>query len=124
MRGAASVDRKFLRTSFLVVVLLHSVFAEAADPEQQPNWPQWRGPTFDCLSTGTDLVDSWPESGPLVLWTREIGQGYSSFIAVGPHIFTQAQTLYEQAVLCLDAETGKTVWSSRYGWPYDGGGLY
>ena len=22
------------------------------------------------------------------------------------------------------AETGRTLWSYRYGWPYDGGGLY
>lgn len=47
-----------------------------------------------------------------MLWTRELGQGYSSFIAAGPHVFTQAQTLYEQDVVCLDAETGRILWST------------
>ncbi len=88
------------------------------------DWPQWRGPNHDAISVETGLAESWPEAGPPVLWTKEIGKGYSSFIAVGDRVWTQTQTLYEQAVVCLDAETGETVWSQKYGWPYDGGGLY
>jgi len=108
----------------IAVVLVCGGIALAGKPERQAGWPQWRGPTFDGISTETGLADAWPAAGPPVLWTRELGQGYSSFIAVGPHVFTLTQTLYEQAVVCLDADTGKTVWSSRFGWPYDGGGLY
>lgn len=105
-------------------VLLAGGAALAVEPEESSGWPQWRGPTFDGISSETGLAESWPEAGPPVLWTRELGQGYSSFIAVGSHVFTLTQTLYEQAVVCLDADTGQTVWSSRFGWPYDGGGLY
>ena len=89
-----------------------------------PRWPQWRGATHDAISVETGLAESWPEAGPPVLWTKEIGKGYSSFIAVGDRVWTQTQTLYEQAVVCLDAQTGETIWSQKYGWPYDGGGLY
>src|SRR5678810_969292 len=92
------------------LLVLAGSAVQSAEPDSSPAWPQWRGPTFDCISAETGLADSWPEAGPPVLWTREIGKGYSSFIAVGPHVFTQTQTLYEQAVVCLDAETGKTVW--------------
>ncbi|MBC8117704.1 MAG: PQQ-like beta-propeller repeat protein, partial [Candidatus Saccharimonas sp.] len=92
--------------------------ADAAD------WPQWRGPNRDAVSVETGLAESWAESGPPVLWTKEIGKGYSSFIAAGDRVWTQTQTLYEQAVVCLDAATGETIWSQKYGWPYDGGGLY
>ena len=98
--------------------------ARAQDATSTAQWPQWRGPTFDAVSVETGLAESWPESGPPVLWTKEIGKGYSSFIAVGDRVWTQTQTLYEQAVVCLDAATGETIWSQRYGWPYDGGGLY
>lgn len=118
---SGEISYKTMR-ALLVCTFLAQTIVQAAQPE--PDWPQWRGPTFDGISTETGLADSWPESGPPVLWTNAIGQGYSSFVAVGPHVFTQTQTLYEQAVVCLDAETGKTVWSSRYSWPYDGGGLY
>ena len=97
---------------------------EAANESTEPIWPQLRGPTFDSHSAETGLADSWPEGGPPVVWTRELGQGYSGFIAVGKRLFTQTQTMYRQSLVCLDAETGDTVWTHHYGWPYDGGGLY
>jgi len=96
----------------------------AAGPASDTDWPQWRGPQADGHSAEIHLLETWPETGPPVLWSREIGQGYSSLIVVGNRVFTQEQTLYEQAVICLDADTGQTVWSTRYGWPYEGGGLY
>ena len=118
------IRRAFAVCALFVFVLLSGGSSRAAEPVPSGGWPQWRGPTFDGISLDTNLVESWPESGPPVLWTREIGRGYSSLIAVGPHVFTQTQSLYEQAVVCLDADTGKTIWSTRYGWAYDGGGLY
>jgi|GEM_PF-367190 hypothetical protein len=90
----------------------------------ETNWPQLRGPTFDSISTDTGLADSWPPDGPPVLWTREIGQGYSGFVAVGKRVFTQSQSLYQQSVICLDSQSGQTVWTYNCGWPYEGGGLY
>lgn len=107
----------------LLMVTLTPGASCGADPESR-GWSQWRGPTFDGISEESGIAETWPADGPPVIWTREIGSGYSSLIAVGEHVFTQVQTLYEQAVVCLDAETGETVWSSHYGWPYDGGGLY
>lgn len=95
------------------------------DPgDSSAGWPQWRGATHDGMSRETGIADQWPEGGPPVLWARDIGQGYSGFIAVGDKVYTQTQTLYEQAVICLDADTGRQLWSYRYGWPYEGGGLY
>ena len=126
MHGIQEAVARFARHIRLLLVAAAIIGATAfgAEPDSGVDWPQWRGPAFDAISTESGLADSWPEAGPPVLWTRELGQGYSSFIAVGPHVFTQTQTLYEQAVVCLDADTGTTVWSSRYAWPYEGGGLY
>jgi outer membrane protein assembly factor BamB len=88
------------------------------------DWPHWRGLHYDARSQETDLADSWPAEGPPVLWTREIGQGYSGVIAVENCLYTQAQTLTEQKVLALNADTGETIWEHRYDWPYDPGGMY
>lgn len=94
------------------------------DASATPGWPHRRGPHYDAVSDETDLADSWPPKGPPALWTREIGRGYSGLIAVGDRVFTQAQSLTGQSVVCLDADTGKQVWGHRYGWPYEPGGMY
>ena len=89
-----------------------------------PGWPHLRGPYYNAESANTELADSWPAEGPPVLWTCEVGCGYSSVIAVGNRVYTQAQTLTEQKVLSLDADTGQTIWEHRYGLPYDPAGMY
>lgn len=88
------------------------------------DWPQWRGPTHDGLASAEKLVDAFPEKGPPILWVRELGQGYSGFSVAEGKAYTQAQSLYQQSLFCLDAATGRTLWSYNYAWPYDGGGLY
>ena len=32
------------------------------------NWPQFRGPNRDGISTESGLLRAWPEAGPEVLW--------------------------------------------------------
>jgi hypothetical protein len=96
----------------------------------QSGWPFVRGANFDGHSAEGGLVDSWPDEGPPVLWTRELGQGYSAFVAAPvdaagkSRVFTQTQTLAGQVVLCLDADTGETIWSYRYDWPFEAAGVY
>ena len=91
---------------------------------EDPGWPHLRGPHYNGLSDETGLPDAWPPDGPPVLWTRELGQGYSAFTAVDGRVVTQTQSTYSQSVLCLDAETGDEIWEHRYGWPYDAASLY
>ena len=90
----------------------------------RPGWPHRRGPNYNGISSETGLADSWPEDGPPVLWARDVGRGYSASTVVGDRVYTQAQSLSKQEVLCFDANTGETVWSHRYGWPYDPAGMY
>lgn len=115
----SSMPAEFRSTCCWVVGLLALTGTASAG-----DWPQWRGPNGDGFAVDEDLADTWPETGPPVLWTREIGQGYSAFVVADGRAYTQSQTLYEQRLLCLDAETGEELWSHRYGWPFDGGGLY
>jgi outer membrane protein assembly factor BamB len=89
-----------------------------------PGWPHLRGPTHDAVSPETGLADAWPTKGPPVLWMRELGPGYSALIAVGGRVYTQDQDLAGQSVLCLDADSGQTIWEYRVGWPYEPGGMY
>lgn len=109
------------------LVVRHDLRGEvAADTGEDagPGWPQLRGVGYDGRSGEVGLADSWGAQGPPVLWNREIGAGYSGVIARGGRAYTQAQSLTEQKVVCLEADTGRTVWEHRYGWPYQAGGMF
>ncbi|HYW78000.1 MAG TPA: PQQ-binding-like beta-propeller repeat protein, partial [Thermoguttaceae bacterium] len=105
-----------------------SLRPQAVDSVQEsasaPGWPSRRGPRRDGVSDEAGLADQWPAEGPPVLWTRELGRGYSGLIAVGDRVYTQTQSISAQSVVCLDADTGQTVWEHRYGWPYEAAGMY
>src|SRR5262245_33802171 len=88
------------------------------------DWPHLRGPLYDAVSAETGLADSWPAEGPPQLWSSDLGQGYSGFIVAGGKVYTQRQTLGGQYVLCLDPETGRKVWETRYDWAWQPGGAY
>ncbi|MFN0052104.1 MAG: PQQ-binding-like beta-propeller repeat protein [Planctomycetales bacterium] len=91
---------------------------------EAPDWPFLRGPAFDGHADDTPLAEAWPESGPPVLWSRRLGQGYSGIVAAGRRVWTQYQSLSGQFVVCLDADTGETLWEHRYDWPYEAAGVY
>jgi len=91
---------------------------------QEKGWPHRRGPHWNAVSDEDGLADSWPDEGPPVLWIREIGNGYSGFSVIGHRAFTQTQSLTEQKVVCLNADTGETIWEYAYAWPYEAAGMY
>ena len=40
------------------------------------DWPQYFGPNRDGLSTQKGILRSWPQQGPEVLWTVDVGIGF------------------------------------------------
>lgn len=108
-----------LRSSLLAWLLIGIAGASRAG-----DWPHWRGPTHDGHVAEANIVDALPPGGLPVLWMRQLGQGYSGFAVVGDRAYTQFQTLYGQELVCLDAGTGKTLWSHKYAPAFEAGGLY
>jgi outer membrane protein assembly factor BamB len=94
------------RIFFLVfIILAHS--ALAAD------WPQWRGPNRDGISSETGLLASWPSGGPTVVWKISgLGVGYSSFSIVNGRMYTQGQRGNQEFVIALDVKTGEKLWET------------
>ena len=124
--GAALAIAPYLVSTSAALVFRGATIQDGHNQSEpaDADWPHLRGPHYNAHSDETGLADCWPPEGPPVLWTREIGRGYSGVIAVGGQVYTQTQTLTEQLVLALDAETGQTLWKHGYGWPYDAGGTY
>lgn len=116
--------RRFIGQAILSGLWLTVILLQVHGQSTIPNWEFYRGAAFDGKSSETGLVDSWPSEGPPVLWVRDLGQGYSSFVGRGNRVFTSYQTLTSQFVVCLDASTGDTLWKHAYDWSYQTAGLY
>jgi outer membrane protein assembly factor BamB len=88
------------------IVLLHTA-ASAAD------WPQWLGPERNGISAETDLLKSWPASGPQTLWRQSLGRGFSGISISQGRAFTMYAADKDEFIVCLDAATGKELWRFR-----------
>lgn len=105
-------------------ILLALAIAASLVASVRGDWPHLRGVNYDGVSADTGLADVWPAHGPTRLWSRDLGQGYSGFILAAGKLFTQRQTLGGQYLLCLDPDSGQTLWEYRYDWAWKPGGDY
>ncbi len=77
------------------------------------DWPQWRGPNRDGISSETGLLTEWPSRGPKAVWRISgLGEGYSSFSIVNGRMYTQGQRGKQEFVLALDVKTGNKLWET------------
>jgi outer membrane protein assembly factor BamB len=105
-----------------IVIALGTLDAPALTAAAAPggNWPQWRGPLRDGVSTETGLLTSWPKGGPPKVWSISgLGRGFSSVAVTGGRIYTMGDLRDGQYVIALDEETGKQIWATRVGKIYN-----
>lgn len=81
---------------------------------EDPDWTRWGGPSQNFRAPAAGISNAWPSSGPERLWSRELGDGYSTILAAGGRLYTMYRAGDDEAVVCLDAKTGETVWERRY----------
>jgi outer membrane protein assembly factor BamB len=102
-----------LRRSLVVVGMLCCSFLAMAAPV---DWPEWRGPNRDSVSTEKGLLQTWPAGGPKLLWeAKGIGAGYATVSVVGNRIYTTGDKGESGFVFALNAADGKEIWSARIG---------
>ena len=115
------------RTSIAAVWLACGLAAMAAD------WPNYRGPDHNGISSETEWKADWGEAGPKVLWQASVGKGSSSVVTSAGRACTMGNFGKKEAdekdtVSCFDAGTGKVIWTHSYPCPllpkyYEGGTL-
>ena len=83
------------------------------------DWPQWRGPNRDGISTETNWSTNWPAAGPKQLWKMNVGTGCSAVAISDGKLFAVGNATDTDTVFCLDAATGQVVWKYSYACPLD-----
>jgi len=92
--------------------------ASAAEGE----WPQYRGPNRDNISSDKGLLDSWPADGPKLAWKQTgLGLGYSSVAIANGKLFTMGNRGNDEMLLALNVSTGEPIWATRTGRAYHDG---
>lgn len=98
------------------------------------DWPQWMGPQRDGVWRESGIVESLP-SVPKYRWRTPVGAGYAGpAVAAGKvyitdrvlaegasnpeNSFNRATVAGQERVHCLDASTGKYLWTHSYDCPY------
>jgi outer membrane protein assembly factor BamB len=78
------------------------------------DWPHWRGPTRDGVTTESSgwAGGRWLADKPD--WTANVGRGASSPLVVAGRVYALGRTGGRDVVRCLDARDGKELWAAGY----------
>ncbi len=112
------------RVLIFLAVLAAVAVGQVVSAQLKPgpgDWPAWRGPDRNGISTETGLLKQWPEGGPKLAWKIEgIGGGYSTpSIAAGRIYVTGTKADNKEFVIALDIKDGKEVWATQAGMTID-----
>ena len=118
---SASISGRWTKTAEELYLAEHAS-ATAASPTPSPesenrplalapgDWPDYRGANRQGELHGTKIATDWKAAPPKLVWRQRIGPAWSSFVVLGNRLYTQEQRGEEEAVVCLDATSGKEQW--------------
>jgi len=80
-------------------------------------WTAFRGDRRDAICTDdTPLARQWPDSGPPVLWTVELGDGYAGAAIAGgcAYVLDYDEEAQADVMRCFSMADGREVWRNSY----------
>jgi len=80
------------------------------------DWDHWRGPNRDGLVA--EPSGSWPPAAPA--WSSNVGEGSTSPLVSKGRLYVMGWKGNVDTLRCLDAATGKELWTSGYPCPPHG----
>ena len=108
--------------SFAALGVALSASLVAQDPSSvalaKGDWPQILGPNRNGIYTGSEIVPSFPRTGPPALWKRDVGAGFAGPAVAGDRLILFHRVNNRETVEAMDANTGKTIWTFDYATSY------
>jgi outer membrane protein assembly factor BamB len=78
------------------------------------DWPVFLGPSGAGVTSDAGLADHWPKGGPPIVWSKQIGSGYSAPSVRAGKLVIHHRQRNESIVECLNAATGDHIWKNEY----------
>lgn len=98
--------RKFLSS----LVLLSAALVSNAQ-----EWPQFLGPNGNSTSPQKNVLHTWPQTGPQVLWSVNIGIGYGGTVVKNGKVYLlDRNDKVGDKMRCFELTTGKELWNFEY----------
>lgn len=104
------------RTAFRRHLALLALWAASLQfPAEADDWPEWRGPRRDGISSESGIIAEWPAGQqPRVAWRAQVGRGHSSISVSNGRAYTMGWDGQQDTVYCLDAASGRVLWKQSY----------
>lgn len=94
--------------------VVNAAISTEAPPPTDGEWPAFRGPHRNGISSEKDWSTTWPADGPKRLWSAEVGLGYSAVSVAAGRAYTIGNRNGQETVYCFDAVTGRELWKHSY----------
>lgn len=101
--------KKYQGLISLLAMILSVLGANAQD------WPQFLGPNGNSTSQQKNIIRTWPQTGPQVLWSVNIGIGYGGTVVKEGKIYLlDRNDNTGDKMRCFELATGKELWNFEY----------
>jgi outer membrane protein assembly factor BamB len=98
---------KMLVPVIVLFVCISNIYAQ--------DWPQYLGPNGNSSSPQKGILRSWPEKGPEVLWTVNVGIGYGGPVVKDGKVYLlDRDDKVGDKMRCFDLSSGKELWNFGY----------
>ena len=97
-------------TVIVLLFCLANVYAQ--------DWPQYLGPNRNSTSSEKGILRTWPEKGPEVLWTVDVGIGFGGPVVKDGKVYLlDRDDEIGDNMRCFDLSNGKELWNFAYDAP-------
>jgi outer membrane protein assembly factor BamB len=103
------IIKKFRRNILILLsfAAINSAFSQ--------NWPQYFGPNRNGVSAQKGILRTWPQQGPEVLWTANVGIGFGGpVIKDGKVYLLDRDDKVGDKLRCFELSSGKELWNFGY----------
>jgi len=100
-------NRKIFIPVVLLFVCMANVYAQ--------DWPQYLGPHGNSNSDQKGILRTWPQNGPEVLWTVNMGIGYGGPVVKDGKVYLlDRDDKFGDNLRCFELSSGKELWNFSY----------